>query len=134
MRRIISRFLLAFLLCFALAATAPAGDFPASGKLNSVQGNALLERYADGGLTILDVRTPGEYAAGHFPNALLIPIDELSGRVSEVPAGPVLIVCRSGRRAQNAYHTLVRSGRDAESLWFLSGFTDYSGAKPRFVN
>ncbi|MBR3880594.1 MAG: rhodanese-like domain-containing protein [Mailhella sp.] len=134
MRRTMSRFLIALLVCFTLAVTATAGDFPASGKLNSTQGNALLERHAEGGLTILDVRTHGEYAAGHFPNALHIPLDELSGRVSEVPAGPVLIVCRSGRRAQNAYHTLVRSGRNAESLWFLSGFTDYSGAKPRFVN
>lgn len=134
MRAFHSRLLLSFLLCLFLAVTALAADFPASGKLNATQGNQLLEQYAAGGLTILDVRTPGEFAAGHFPDALLIPVAELSSRVSEIPAGPVLIVCRSGRRAQNAYHTLIRSGRSPESLWFLSGYTDYSGAVPHFIN
>lgn len=130
------RFFLRFLFCLALSLclSAPclAQELPSSGSLTPEQGNALLEKYADGGLTFLDVRTPREFAAGHAPGALLIPVDELLDRASEVPSGPVLIVCRSGRRARNAANLLIEKGRSPEGLWFLSGFTDYSGGEVRF--
>src|SRR5262249_4860962 len=34
---------------------------------------------------LLDVRTPGEFAEGHLPGAVLIPVDELRGRLEELP-------------------------------------------------
>ena len=132
MLRSFLRFLFCFALCLFLSAPCLAQELPSSGSLTPEQGNALLEKYADGGLTILDVRTPREFAAGHAPGALLIPVDELLDRASEVPSGPVLIVCRSGRRARNAANMLIEQGRSPEGLWFLSGFTDYSGGGVRF--
>ncbi len=130
--RSIGRFLLSLLLALALAAPLAAADIPEGGKVTPEQGMALLERYADGGLTLLDVRTPREYENAHAPGALNIPVDELAERAAEVPEGPVLIICRSGRRAENASRILRSTGRPAKDLWNLSGYVDYSGGNPRF--
>lgn len=71
--------------------------------------------YRDGGI-LLDVRTPAETEAGHFPGALLIPIDELEGRVDEIEAAsggrdrPILVMCRLGRRAERATRLLESRG------------------------
>ena len=131
MFRSIAHFLLSLALCISLSAPCFAQDIPSGGALTPEQGMELLKEQA-GKLTILDVRTPGEFASGHAPGALHIPVGELSSRIAEVPAGPVLIVCRSGRRAQSAASILLRSGRPAEGLWYLSGYTDYSGGGVRF--
>ena len=131
MLRSIKSFLLSLALCISLSVPCFALEIPSGGAVSPEQGMALLEEHA-GKLTILDVRTPGEFALGHAPGALHIPVGELRSRVAEVPAGPVLIVCRSGRRAQSAANILLHSGRPAEGLWYLSGYTDYSGGAVRF--
>ena len=132
MFRLFSRLLLSLLLCLSLLAPCFAEAFPQGGALTPEQGNALLEKHAAGGLTLLDVRTHREFAAGHAPGALHIPVGELMERASEVPEGPVLIVCRSGRRAENAALILIGKGRAPEGLWYLSGYADYSDGKVRF--
>ena len=130
MRRTAARLLLALLFTVCLSMPCHAGDFPTGGSLTPEQGMALLEKQR--GLTLLDVRTLREFDAGHAPGALHIPVGELAERVSEVPAGPVLIICRSGRRAQKAAGILMQNGRSPEGLWFLSGYADYSGGGVRF--
>ncbi|MBR6673367.1 MAG: rhodanese-like domain-containing protein [Mailhella sp.] len=132
MLRHISRIIPAFLLILCLLTPCFAEDFPQGGALTPEQGNSLLEKHAAGGLTLLDVRTHREFAAGHAPGALHIPVGELQERASEVPEGPVLIVCRSGRRAKNAALMLIGKGRAPEGLWYLSGYADYSGGNVRF--
>jgi len=61
---------------------------------------------------VLDVRTPEEYAIGHLPGALNVPLHELEQRLSEL--GPsdrrVLLYCRSGRRSQIAATFLKQAG------------------------
>jgi rhodanese-related sulfurtransferase len=62
---------------------------------------------------VLDVRTPGEYAAGHLPDAWLIPVQELQGRLHELAAhknDPVFIYCRTGNRSTVAAKLLVDDG------------------------
>ncbi|GHH00249.1 rhodanese-like domain-containing protein [Streptomyces lanatus] len=70
-------------------------------------------------LTVIDVRTPGEYAAGHLPGALNIPLDRL-GRalptLAERPGGELLIVCASGARSENACKLLTEHGIPAMTL------------------
>ena len=52
------------------------------------------------GATLLDVRTPEEFAEGHLEGAVLIPVAELSTRLSEIPRDrPVVAYCRSGARS-----------------------------------
>jgi rhodanese-related sulfurtransferase len=49
---------------------------------------------------MLDVREPDEYAAGHIPGIVLIPMGEVAERLSEIPEDKTVIVtCRSGNRS-----------------------------------
>ncbi|HEX6419823.1 MAG TPA: FAD-dependent oxidoreductase [Acidimicrobiales bacterium] len=71
-------------------------------------------------VTILDVRTPQEYAAWHIPEAVLLPYTELRERLDEVPSDrPVYTYCRSGFRSYIAYCVLKQNGFD--DVAFLSG-------------
>ena len=61
---------------------------------------------------LLDVRTPGEYAAGHVPGARLVPLDDLDPKdfINRRPAGPVYVLCQSGGRARKAIEKLHDAG------------------------
>jgi rhodanese-related sulfurtransferase len=49
---------------------------------------------------LIDVRSPGEYAAGHLPCAVNLPMDQVEARLDDVHhRDPVVLVCRTGRRA-----------------------------------
>ena len=65
---------------------------------------------------LLDVRSREEFAGGHLPGAVLIPIDELPGRVEELrqigAEREVVVYCESGRRALRAAEALVAEGFD----------------------
>lgn len=60
---------------------------------------------------VLDVRTPGEWDAGHIEGALHIPIAELNQRLEEVPSVPLAVICGSGYRSAIACSLLLRHGR-----------------------
>lgn len=63
--------------------------------------------------TVLDIRAPGEFEAGHLPNARNIPVDELEKRAGELPANkPVLVCCATGARSGRAAGILRTAGRD----------------------
>jgi phage shock protein E len=60
---------------------------------------------------ILDVRTKEEFDSGHLDSAVLIPVEELETRYSEIDKNkPVIVYCRSGRRSAQAAATLVSKG------------------------
>ncbi|MEW2425404.1 rhodanese-like domain-containing protein [Streptomyces nigra] len=70
-------------------------------------------------LTVVDVRTPGEYAAGHLPGALNVPLDRLPSALPalrRLPAGELLVVCASGARSENACRLLAEQGVTALTL------------------
>lgn len=82
------------------------------------------------GALVRDVRTPEEFADGHLPAAVNVPIDELPARLAEVDtlAGgdksrPVVVYCASGARAgkarsvlESAGHTRVVNGGGLDDL------------------
>jgi rhodanese-related sulfurtransferase len=71
---------------------------------------------------VIDVRSPDEYATGHIPGAVNVPLDELEARLDDlVRSGSVLVVCQSGQRAEMACE-LLRSRHDG--LVRLEGGTD----------
>jgi rhodanese-related sulfurtransferase len=52
---------------------------------------------------VLDVREPWEFRQGHVPEAILIPLDQLSYRIDELdPERPVAVICATGVRSQSA--------------------------------
>ena len=78
----------------------------------------------DGSVTLLDVRTPQEYAGGHIEGFRLIPVDELRERLDEIaPGKPVYVICQSGLRSYIACRILAGHGYDAYN--FSGGFRYY---------
>jgi rhodanese-related sulfurtransferase/DNA-binding transcriptional ArsR family regulator len=79
----------------------------------------LLRRAQAGEIVVLDVRPTAEFAAGHIPGALSIPIDELPDRLSELPADlDVVAYCRGAYCvfAHDAVRLLTTAGRRALRL------------------
>ncbi len=70
----------------------------------------------------LDIRENKEYQGGHIPEAIHIPLSQLSGRVSELGKykdNPVIAYCRSGNRSNAAGGVLKKNG--FESVYNLGG-------------
>ncbi|MFZ5629604.1 MAG: rhodanese-like domain-containing protein [Spirochaetota bacterium] len=82
-------------------------------------GQAELKALLDGKATVVDVRTPGEFASGHHPRAVNIPVDQVQSRIAEFgdKAKPVVVYCASG----------VRSGR-AKQILQSAGYKDVTNA------
>ena len=76
------------------------------------------------GATVLDVRTPGEFAAGAIPGAVNVPVDEVRERLDEVPEGELVVHCAVGIRAHVATRILQASGRSVRNL--DGGYTTWS--------
>lgn len=69
------------------------------------------------GAFVLDVRTQEEWDEYHIPNTTLIPLDQLAGRLSEVPQNrQIVVVCRSGNRSQEGRDILLQAGYDVTSM------------------
>ena len=65
----------------------------------------------DGSATLLDVRTPGEYAAGHAEGFVNLPVDDLREHLAEIPADkPVYVICQSALRSYIACRILAQHG------------------------
>ena len=64
--------------------------------------------------TIIDVRTPEEFAAGHIPGAVNIPVDRIESGIASVKGlgkdKQILLYCRSGRRSAVAKGILEKQG------------------------
>jgi rhodanese-related sulfurtransferase len=101
-------------LTFALlAAVAASFVARADGEMATLSQDAFVALPASGDEApfVLDVRTPEEYVAGHVPGAVNIPYDQVGARLAEVPKDkPVVLYCRSGRRAVMASEVLAANG------------------------
>jgi rhodanese-related sulfurtransferase len=65
------------------------------GAMETVHGDELLRRVRRGEVTILDVRPPEEFRAGHIPGALSVPLPELKNRVADLPRDrDIVAYCR----------------------------------------
>ncbi len=62
--------------------------------------------------TIVDVRTPEEYAGEHYPNSINIPYDQVVERIDEFKEmqKPIIAYCRSGNRSGIAVSILNQFG------------------------
>jgi rhodanese-related sulfurtransferase len=70
-----------------------------------------LANAQEANLIILDVRQSEEFAEGHVPNAVLIPLGELESRASELSTdATIYVICRSGNRSRQASEILINLG------------------------
>lgn len=76
--------------------------------------------------TVVDVRNPGEFAGGHVPGAINIPLGQFDARLGEVE-GDLWLICRSGARSANAARTASAAGRSVTNVqggtmaWRMAG-------------
>lgn len=98
--------------------------------LEAVPAAELLDRAKKGLVTVLDVRPPEEFAAGHVPGAINIPISELAKRFAELPKRKeVVAYCRGPYclMSYDAVDLLRKKGLKARRLqdglpeWRLAG-------------
>ena len=88
-----------------------------SGEFRQYHWHDVPALQANGGVTLLDVRKPEEYEAGHIDGTVLIPLDELRQRMGELDKSrPVYINCRSGQRSYIACRMLSQNGFECHNL------------------
>ena len=95
----------------ALLAIACSGGSADAGEVT--QDQVMASRGTAQAPLLLDVRTPDEFASGHVPGALNIPIDELPARTNEIAASrerEVVVYCERGPRAARAAKLLESEG------------------------
>jgi rhodanese-related sulfurtransferase len=86
-------------------------------KVHPTELEALMET-----ATVVDVRSPAEYEAAHIPGSFNLPLDRLPACAQDIESaadGPVVLVCRSGQRAEAAQREL--QGADLCDLRVLQG-------------
>lgn len=88
-------------------------------SLEPVPARELLERAREGLVTVLDVRPPDEYAAGHLPGAINIPLAELEARLESLDSHKEVIAYCRGPHCVLAFDAVARlrtQGRRARRL------------------
>ena len=98
-----------------------------SGKMQPLYWRELAESDLQG-VTLVDVRTPDEYALGTIPGAINIPLDSMRERIHEIPANhPVWLFCGVGLRGYLASNILKGNGyQDVRNL--IGGIKTYKAA------
>ncbi len=97
----------------------------------------LCVRIKDGQATVVDVRPPEEFAAGHLPGAVNLPLQDLARRLSELPRKAEVVAYCRGPYCLMAYEAVTRlrkRGMKARRLengfpeWKLAGLPVETGA------
>jgi rhodanese-related sulfurtransferase len=76
-----------------------------------ISSERLRRRLAQRPLTVIDVRTEAEWRRDAIPGSVNIPLRHFRERLAEVPAGPVVVYCRTGELASTAASLLEQTGR-----------------------
>jgi DNA-binding transcriptional ArsR family regulator len=109
----------------------------ATDEVEDVTREELLRRARSGKVVVLDVRPRHEYAAGHIPGAVSVPLEDVEARLVELPDDvEVVAYCRGAYcvLAYDAVRVLNRHGRPSRRLaegmleWRLSGQPVATGA------
>lgn len=66
---------------------------------------------------VVDARTPQEYAAGHFPGSVNIPLEQMQKRIDEIPKDKFIVIhCKTGGRGEIGYRMLKEEGYSVKFL------------------
>ena len=95
------------------------GAYLGADDVDEVTRDELLRRFQAGQITVIDVRPIEEYAAGHIPGALSLPLNELADRLASLPSDTTIVAyCRGPYcvLAHEAVRALTASGLHAIRL------------------
>jgi rhodanese-related sulfurtransferase len=88
----------------------------------SVDARTLRSWIAAGEAVVVDVREPAEFAGGHIPGAVSLPLTRLAREpLPDIGERRLVLVCASGRRSAAGCETL--EARDGRPVWSLAGGT-----------
>jgi rhodanese-related sulfurtransferase len=78
--------------------------------LPTIEHDAFAQAVAQNAVAIIDVREPNEFAAGHVPGAVNIPLSRFAP--DALPkSGPVVLICQAGARSAKALRQALDAGR-----------------------
>lgn len=99
------------------------------GRHDSISRDDLMERLGSGTITLLDVRSAEEYALGHLPGALNIPVDQLEQRLSELPPGHEIVAyCRGPYCVLSTTAAALLEDKGFRARRLAAGFPDWKAA------
>lgn len=105
------------------------GYFAERDPLEPVSRDELLERLRAGSVTLIDVRPPDEYVAGHVPGARNLSLAELRGRLDELdPALEVVAYCRGAYCALSYEAVALLRARGFQVRRLEEGFPEWKAA------
>lgn len=122
-KRLIPLILLPLLLTACACDKTPSNTYR---QISMEEAAAIMEQ--ESGYIILDVRRPDEFAAGHIPNAINVPNENINtSEIAELPNKNqlILVYCRSGRRSKEAAQKLVDIGYT--NIVEFGGILDWTG-------
>ena len=94
-------------------------------SMQSITVQQLRER---DGTPLIDVREEHEFAAGHVPGAVNLPMSTIGSRLDELPAEPFDVICQVGGRSARVVEALAARGYDATNVdggtgeWISAGY------------
>jgi rhodanese-related sulfurtransferase len=104
MTRLLPLAAVAGLICMAAPSSAAPLEVDTAGLQKLLKGGAKQ-------VFLLDVRTPGEYAAGRIPGSVPIPMNQVERRLAEIPRDKkVVAICASGARSAAVARFLADNG------------------------
>lgn len=89
----------------------------------------LKQGLADGSITLIDVREPNEFAEGHIPGAVTMPLSRFDP--AQLPSDPgkrIVFSCRSGRRTLQAVEMARLGGRRDANAHYAGSILDWVAA------
>lgn len=102
-------------------------DMPPQGALSPEQSKKVLS--TPDKVHIIDVRSQEEFQAGHLEQAKLIPLPDFKDKISKLPTDkPLILICRSGSRAQKAYD-LIKAARPDLKVWYVNALAKYENGQ-----
>lgn len=92
-------------------------------KIDAEEGKRMMDAE---GVTVVDVRTPSEYAEGHIPGAVNVPNEDIGSQqpddLEDLDA-TLIVYCRTGVRSKQAADKLVELGY--QSVYDMGGIVDW---------
>jgi rhodanese-related sulfurtransferase/rubrerythrin len=92
-------------------------------KLNVAETKNMIEKKGQEGLTLIDVREPAEYEAGHIPGARFMPLSNILDNAGKLDLSKTAVTyCKRGPRSKSA--AILLKGLGAEDVYYMDGGID----------
>ncbi len=97
--------------------------------LEAVRAEELMARMKSGSVTVIDVRPPEEFSAGHLPGAINIPLNEIEKRIGGLPAGGEVVAYCRGPYCVLAFEAVAKlREKGVRARRFEAGFPEWKRA------